>query len=115
MVVEPLPIPAISNWAQSQPLIRRLFLFGSYAKGTATSSSDIDLAVEIDDVVAMGEPMAQYIINRKTWQQEMERLLNRKVDLQFYSTDGSTAVEGYVEEAGTLLIFARDIGRHEKP
>ena len=36
---------AVAGWAVTEPLIRRLYLYGSRAKGTARPDSDIDLAV----------------------------------------------------------------------
>jgi hypothetical protein len=35
----------VHNWARDQPLILRIYLFGSRAKGSARPDSDIDLAV----------------------------------------------------------------------
>jgi predicted nucleotidyltransferase len=36
---------AVAEWAATEPLIRRVYLYGSRAKGSARPDSDIDLAI----------------------------------------------------------------------
>lgn len=36
---------AVRGWASGEPLVRRVYLYGSRAKGTQRPDSDIDLAV----------------------------------------------------------------------
>ncbi len=52
--------------------ITRLALFGSFARGDANESSDVDLLVEVDPTIGMGfVDLAE----------ELERVLGRPVDL----------------------------------
>lgn len=53
--------------------IKRLYLFGSYAKGTANGKSDIDLLVE------KGKPMS--LLQLSGMRQMVEEALNLSVDL----------------------------------
>lgn len=53
--------------------IKRLFLFGSYAKGEAREDSDIDLLIE------KGKPMS--LINLSSMRQDVMNALNLSVDL----------------------------------
>ena len=39
---------AVREWAKKEPLIRRVFFFGSQVKGTARPTSDLDIALEFD-------------------------------------------------------------------
>ena len=41
-------IQLITDWLTQQPTIQLAILFGSFAKGTYTKNSDIDLAIELD-------------------------------------------------------------------
>lgn len=57
--------------------IRRLSLFGSYAKGTAHADSDIDLLVEFDSGMAPG------LIGLSAMEAELSALLGgRRIDLR---------------------------------
>ncbi len=53
--------------------LKRVFLFGSYAKGTATKRSDIDLLIE------KGEPLS--LLKLAALRQSFEDKLNLPVDL----------------------------------
>ncbi len=56
--------------------IVKLFLFGSFATQTYTSSSDIDFLVTFKDV-----DLYNYFDNYLNAKNELEKLYNRKVDL----------------------------------
>lgn len=53
--------------------VKRIYLFGSYAKGTATEESDIDLLVE------KGTPMS--LLKLSGMRQRVQEALNLSVDL----------------------------------
>lgn len=53
--------------------IKRVFLFGSYAKGVATEDSDIDLLIE------KGKPMS--LLKLSGMRQQVQNELNISVDL----------------------------------
>ena len=53
--------------------IKRLYLFGSYAKGTASEKSDVDLLVE------KGKPMS--LLKLSGMRQMVQEALNLSVDL----------------------------------
>ena len=53
--------------------LRRVFLFGSYAKGTATEDSDIDLLIE------KGRPLS--LLKLSGLRQDAKETLGRDVDL----------------------------------
>lgn len=53
--------------------VKRLYLFGSYAKGTASEESDIDLLIE------KGKPMS--LLKLSEMRQMVQEALNRSVDL----------------------------------
>lgn len=53
--------------------VKRIYLFGSYAKGTATETSDIDLLIE------KGKPMS--LLKLSGMRQRVQEELNISVDL----------------------------------
>lgn len=72
-----VPLPAgLSDYCRHHH-IRRLSLFGSHAKGTARTDSDIDLLVEFDSGMAPG------LIGLAAMESELSQLMGgQKVDLR---------------------------------
>lgn len=59
--------------------IKTISLFGSYSKGTATRSSDVDLFLDVDDDLTL--------FDLADLQKELEKSLGKKVDLVTRSDD----------------------------
>lgn len=77
--------------------IKRAYLFGSQARGEATSESDVDLLVELEGKVS--------IFEFADIQYQLEKLLNRKVDL--VSTKGlSPFMEPFIQR-DKLLVYEK--------
>ena len=45
-----IPRQALGKWAAGKPTIKALYVFGSYARGEARPTSDLDLAIDFVDV-----------------------------------------------------------------
>lgn len=73
--------------------VDKVWVFGSFARGEETSSSDIDLLVSYDSSAKVS------LLNEIRFKLDMEALTNRKIDL--------------VEE-GYLRDFARESASHDK-
>ncbi len=73
-----VPIKEIKSYLSSVP-IDKAWIFGSFARGEETESSDIDLLVQFSKGVKLGLRYFR-IIN------DLERLAQRKVDLVEVST-----------------------------
>lgn len=72
-----LPVPESLHKYCRDHHVRRLSLFGSYAKGTARADSDIDLLVEFDGGMEPG------LIGLAAMESELSALMGgRKVDLR---------------------------------
>ena len=63
----------ITEYFKNKP-VNKIWLFGSYARGEALDSSDIDLLVDIEHDAKIG--MSYY-----SWNEELQELLNKKVDV----------------------------------
>lgn len=97
------------TWAEKNPLIRALMIYGSYAKGNARLESDLDLAVVIWP--ARGDPDAAttWMCNGTKWQGELATLLEfPKVQLEWLDTDGNeTPTVAAGVKAGAILVYKR--------
>ena len=79
--------------------VKKAYLFGSHARGTADAASDIDILVELDRT----KPIGLHFVRMKL---ELENLLQAKVDL--LSEKGiSKYILPYIESDKTL-IYEKD-------
>lgn len=92
-----VPIKEIKSYLCSAP-IDKAWIFGSFARGEETESSDIDLLVQFSQGVKLGFRYFR-IIN------DLERLAQRKVDLVEISTL-DPFVEPFVNKE-RVLIYER--------
>ena len=98
----------LKMWAEANPYVLALLIFGSYAKGTATSTSDLDVAVVI--APAHGEDaFTTWMAEGDKWADEVRALLGfQDVDLQWWDVDGGTTptIAAGLEEA-TVSVYRR--------
>ncbi len=95
----PLPTQQLRDYFRTQ-LVIRAWLFGSYADGTATEESDVDILVELDYEQHIGLSFAGMWL-------DLQDMLQKKVDL--VTEDG---VSKYIRpriEAQKKLIYEKII------
>ncbi len=90
-------IDQIKEYFRDKP-VKKAFLFGSFAKGTATSHSDLDILVELDHNHRMGLEFIQMKL-------DLEVLLKKEVDL--VTTKGLSHRVLPLVERTKQLIYAR--------
>ncbi len=91
----------LSQWAKTEPLVKTVYIFGSFAKGTADTNSDLDVAVEL--TISGDDALATWISNRATWTRNLEGILGCTVDLQWCDPQETPRVFEYVQEASVLV------------
>ena len=107
-------IKLLKNYFQNRPDVAFAFLFGSYAKGTATKLSDVDIAVyfypEKRHPVEYEEEVF-YNGEDEIWA-DMERILKKEVDLlvlnRVSSSVAASAIRGVplvISDWGLYLDF----------
>jgi predicted nucleotidyltransferase len=105
--IESEVLDAIVAWADAIPRIRRVWLFGSRAKGTNRPDSDINIAVEVEPVVDSEETLVVWAANSPKWKAQLQEKLTMPVDLEWFDPDGSTPkVRGALRES-SVLIYER--------
>ncbi len=75
--MKPEIIEIISNYFKTKK-IKKAYLFGSFAKGTETNRSDIDLLVELTESIGFMK-LIEYKL-------DLEYKLNRKIDLLTFNS-----------------------------
>ena len=98
---------SIARWAVENPEVRRVWVFGSRAKGTHRPDSDIDVAVELEPVGDSEETLTRWIARCDLWGSQLQSRMTPKVDLEWFDPDGSTpSIESRLNE-GKVLVYER--------
>jgi len=78
--------------------VKKIYIFGSYARGEADENSDIDLLIDWDYSKSIG-------LNYVFWREQMEEILHKEVD--FVSLKWiSPIIEKYVNNDKILIYEA---------
>ena len=103
----------VRRWAAKEPLVRRVYLFGSRARGDNRPDSDIDLAVVCRmDPRILAEVGGDYAQARMffwddygpVWQAQIGRLFSLPVDLQVLDRDTTRRVRPGVKRDGIRIV-----------
>lgn len=98
---------SIARWAAEHRQFRRVWLYGSRAKGTHGPDSDINIAVELEPVGDSEETLAVWMANAGSWQMQLQSRIAPRVDLEWFDPDGSTRTLQAALEEAKVLIYER--------
>src|SRR5665213_1155205 len=101
-------LAALEKWAALCPSILRLYIFGSWAKGTATERSDLDLAVVLSE--AHGNQLSELIVNAAEWKKLLTNALGILVKDIYLADDPASVAYVAVREHGCLIFDRAAIG-----
>lgn len=97
MELSALQINQIKTFFADKP-VKKVYLFGSYARGEADENSDIDLLIDWDYTKHIG-------LNYVFWREDIEKILHKEVD--FVSVNWvSPLIEKYVNNDKKLIYEA---------
>ena len=97
MTLDNEKIESIKDYFKTRPVLKA-YLFGSYVRGVADNTSDIDILVDLDYSQKIGLQFIQMKL-------DLEKILNNKVDL--VSSNGmSKYIKPLVDEE-KRLIYAK--------
>ena len=85
MTLSTIEINKIKTFFADKP-VKKIYLFGSYARGEADENSDVDLLIDWDYTKYIG-------LNYVFWREDIEEILHKDVD--FVSSD---FVSPYIED-----------------
>jgi uncharacterized protein len=87
----------ITGFFEKKP-VKRVWLFGSYARGDADENSDVDVLVDIDYVPGIA---SEYI----TWKDELTDRLKKNVDILSAGWE-SKYIKPFIDE-DKLIVYER--------
>ena len=85
--------------------VKKVYVFGSFARNEADTNSDVDLLLELD----YSEPIGMKFF---TYQPALEKLLKTKVDV--VTTDGLSKYIKPVIDKDKILIYERQVNWHHQ-
>jgi uncharacterized protein len=100
----------LSSWAAGKPLVSRLWIFGSRARGDHHAGSDLDIAIELDLSAASGVDesggMATWMFDTKGWLEQLQQLTGLPVDLQHFDGSRTPTIQAGLERS-SLLFYSK--------
>jgi uncharacterized protein len=96
----------IVEWAGNHPAIKRVYLYGSRARGDHHADSDIDLGIQIE-APDKDEAYSIWFWWREDYQKAPDLHLEHMVDLQWYEPNAGLQRVGPGVEKDGILIFER--------
>ena len=75
--------------------VKKVWLFGSYARGEADETSDVDVLIDIEKGAKVG---LRYFL----WHEELGALLNKKVDVVSHGWENKF-IKPYIDKDKTLI------------
>jgi len=102
----------LSAWASGQPLVNRLWVFGSRARDNYRLDSDLDIAIELDMSAAYGADesggFATWALESSEWQHQLEELTDLRVDLQYYHEISTPTIQSGLQQS-SVLIYSKNV------
>ncbi len=99
---------AIVHWAEQHPIIRKVILFGSRARGTQSANSDFDLAIQVFPASPHHYAQLAYMDWKERRVEDLEAALNQKVQLEWFAPGAGLAIERSIKDEGVTVYFRRN-------
>jgi predicted nucleotidyltransferase len=96
-------IKAINKWASSNPLVKRVHIFGSRASGKYHDDSDLDVAIEIVARKGDTNSFTTWISDSKRWVGELQPHIRYELDLERYDKKETPTVSQAIEDCSIII------------
>lgn len=101
---------ALAGWARTKPLVKRVFIFGSRARGDHRPDSDLDVAIELDPESFQGADesggIATWMFETTGWKEELLRIVPFAVQLEQLCGEHTPTIQSGVERS-SLLVYEK--------
>jgi hypothetical protein len=82
---------ALVAWAEANPRVRRVWVYGGDSARNGQRDTDLDLAIELAPAVDGDETLALWMAHADQWHEQLEARTGTRVDLAWFDpeTDGA--------------------------
>lgn len=94
---------AIAGWASRKRRIRRVWMVGEAAQRTPPPGQALDLALEVEPVGDSEETAAIWMANEMSWRAQLERLLSRRIGLEWLDPDAIATPQSTRDQLKRLI------------
>ena len=114
----------IIKWAEGKPFITKVYLYGSRITGISKKTgqpvrpdSDLDVAIEFDEVREVEDFLTTWFFNGEKWHKELLNLLgfskDEHLDLEWCHPTETKHVAEYIE-SGSIVIYSTNPEKQER-
>ena len=106
-MVDEITKEKVRKWAETEPLVKSAYIFGSRAGNNFREDSDLDVAVELDVSSGDFNIDAAWILNRKKFVESLESMIpGFELDLQLLDNQNTPTIEKGIKQ-GSVLIYQK--------
>lgn len=95
----------VTAWAETQPLVLKVWLFGSRVRRTERPDSDIDIAVEIKPMPGDSSACATFSFEGEDLKASIQALLPMAVQLEWYGGPSETPTIHAGLQESSMLVY----------
>ena len=96
-------IELLKTWAANNPVVERIWIFGSRVRGTHEVDSDLDVAVQHGISPGDSSLFTTSLCAPSEWQQHLQPSARLKLDLQSYIPNETPTVEAGLRKSSKLI------------
>ncbi|WP_434032700.1 nucleotidyltransferase family protein [Cupriavidus sp. a3] len=95
----------VAAWAETQPLVVKVWLFGSRVRGTERPDSDIDIAVEVRRQPGDTSAWTTFIFEKDGLRASIQSLVPMPVQLEWYGGEVETPTVHAALQESSMLVY----------
>ena len=101
-------VASLERWARARPFVRRLLVYGSRVRGTHSTDSDLDVAIEFDPVGLDSDCLTTWICDAKKWRKEIQPFIPWPLHLEWNDPGGETPHVAAGLGESSILVYERE-------
>lgn len=94
----------VADWAASEPLVERAWVYGSRVRGGARPDSDLDVAIQLRSRSGDSSALATWMFEAEGLRERLQKLLQMPIHLEWFgNADITPTVSNGIRESGRLV------------